>query len=119
MLMLDSTSVDISIISGSRKMSDLCAITDYITEAEQHIRQAETLLAELDAIQSSEARRLRACMYLAAMKRLKRMIENHHPAEAVEYAARPAAILASQSRFRWWPVPKMAIETGFFRRRAS
>lgn len=53
-------SVDISIVSGSRKMSDLCAIEDFITEAEHHIRQAEALLADLEAMRSSEARRLRA-----------------------------------------------------------
>ncbi|MCJ2093719.1 hypothetical protein MKK67_14650 [Methylobacterium sp. J-072] len=100
-------------------MSDLYAIVDCITEAEHHIRQAEALLKELEEAQCSEARRLRACMYIAAMKRLKRIIETHHTAEAVEYAAQPAANLPGPPRFRWWPVPKRAIETGFFRRRTG
>ncbi|MHC2104695.1 hypothetical protein FV242_28665 [Methylobacterium sp. WL64] len=100
-------------------MSDLCAIEDFITEAEHHIRHAEALLADLEAMRSSEGRRLRACMYLTALQRLKRMIETHHPAEAADDAPLPAAILAGPKRPRWWPVPRMAIETGFFRRRAG
>ena len=100
-------------------MSDLCAIVDYITEAEHHIRQAEILLKDLEEAQSSEARRLRACLYIAALKRLKRMIETHHTADERDEAPQPAAILSEAPRFRWWPAPRMAIETGFFVRRAG
>ncbi|SFL13856.1 hypothetical protein [Methylobacterium pseudosasicola] len=100
-------------------MSDLCVIVDYITEAEHHIRQAEALLKDLEDAQSCEARRLRACMYIAAMKRLKRMIETQQPVDAIDEAPRPAATLSAPPRLRWWPVPKLAIETALFRRRTG
>lgn len=100
-------------------MSDLCAIVDYITEAEQHIRQAESLLTDLEKVQMSEARRLRACTYIAAMKRLKRMIETHSAAAEVEAAASPESAVSGQPRFLWWLAPSPAIEAGVFRRRTG
>ena len=112
-------SVDVSIESGSRKMSDPCAIADYITEAEQHIRNAEAILNDLEEVRSSEARRLRACMYIAAMKRLKRIIENHRTGEEAEPDALPAPVMPGQPRLFWWLAPRPASEGRVFRRRAG
>ena len=112
-------SADVSIEPGSRKMSDPCAIADYITEAEQHVRNAETILNDLEEVRSSEARRLRACMYIAAMKRLKRIIETHQTSEEPEPAALPAPVIPGQPRLFWWLAPRPASEGRVFRRRVG
>jgi hypothetical protein len=100
-------------------MSDLCPIADYITEAEQHIWNAEAILKDLEEVRTSEARRLRACMYIAAMRRLKRMIEIHRTTVEAEAVVLPAPVMSGQPRLFWWLAPRPAIESRVGRRRAS
>lgn len=100
-------------------MSDLASIIDYMDEAESHIRQAEDLLETLEQASSSEARRLRAAMYVAAMKRLKRLIDAHHIVDESEFA--PAIVVAQVHPAHAWPWSrwKTPSTSGIFRRLAG
>ncbi|MDP4005504.1 hypothetical protein [Methylobacterium sp. NEAU K] len=100
-------------------MSDRASIPDYVAEAEHYVRKGEEILEELQRINSSEARCLRASMYITAMKRLKRLIESHQELYNSEFYAESDATNPDNKQYRWWPSSKIALGAGLFRRRTG
>lgn len=52
-------------------------VNAFLREADQHLGRAEALLRDLAADKSAPVRRMRAAMYVKAMRRLRHLIEMH------------------------------------------
>ncbi len=58
-------------------MPDADEVDAFLREADLHIGQAEDLLRRLSGDRSAPIRRMRAAMYVKAMRRLRHLVELH------------------------------------------
>lgn len=89
-------------------MSDRDDIAVYLSEADSHIRSAETILKRLEGLAASEARQLYTTKYIAAMKHLARLIAAHHAPDTVEPVVVPPAAKVKWKPPHLWAIARQA-----------
>lgn len=87
---------------GGRAVHD--DVHAFLREADLHLGRAEVLLRDLEGDRSAPVRRLRAAMYVKAMRRLRYLIETHRTLPWNRPAPPAPTVTARTSpRPRWLP----------------